>query len=182
MKQSDIPNSTLEYCLVEGNVKADSFELTSQYFPGIKGVLRMLEIIEHGTKWQSNISFDTNRLITRVINDTPFSLTNISNPIINIKVEQPITAANYLLESLDVTYKMFEPSQGSSFARFLAELTFKESVRGIETTEKMLKSGARLIVIGKLERLAANNGQIQFRISEPTLKGFLAKTTDRFDF
>lgn len=166
-------SSTLEYCLIEGHVKPESLELTSQYAPDVKGVVRMLEIVEHGTKWQSNISFDTHRLITRVINDTPFSLTNNSaDSKFTIRVNQPLSASDYLLESMDLTYKIFEPSQRSSFASLLAELTFNESVRGIETTEKMLRTGAKVIVLGKLERLpASRSGLFEFQVSEPTLKG-----------
>lgn len=163
--------SSLEYCLVEGNVKADSIELTSQYVPEIRGVIRMLEIIEHRTIWNSNIPLDSTRLITRVVNDTPFCLTDLLNPAILIKVDQPLLAGNHILENMDVTYKMFNPSQKSLFTRFLTELAYNVNVRGIETTEKMLKIGTKVLVIGKLEKLYNSNGKIRFKISQPTIKG-----------
>lgn len=171
LKLNELPTATLEYCMIEGNVKADSLELTSQFRPEIKGVVRMLEMVEHGTKWHSNVPFDTNRLITRVINDSPFSIISPLNPKLNIKVEQPLAAAEYLLESMELTYKVFEPAQRSTLARIIADLTFNETVRGVETTEKMLRTGAGVIVFGKLEKLATDNGQIKFRVSKPTLKG-----------
>ena len=171
---SELPSATLEYCMIQGTVKPDSLELSSQFKEGTKGVVRLLEIVEHGTKWHSNIALDTNRLITRVINNTPFSL---ATPNISIRVEQPLEA-EYLLDSMDVIYKTFEPSQQSVLARILSDLTFNETVRGIETTEKMLRSGANVIAFGKLERLSseslktgADAGKMLFRLGEPTLKG-----------
>lgn len=126
---------------------------------------------------KGNIAFDTNRLVTRVINDTPFSLKSSQNPNVSVKVETPLDA-EFLVECLDLTYKSFEPSKQSLFSKIVSDLTLNETVRGVETTEKMLRTGTEVTVFGRVEKLPPINdflkrasSLVQYRVSEPTIKG-----------
>jgi hypothetical protein len=112
-----------------------------------------------------------------VINDTPFSLKSSQNPNVSVKVETPLDA-EFLVECLDLTYKSFEPSKQSLLSKIVSDLTLNETVRGVETTEKMLRTGTEVTVFGRVEKLPPINdflkrasSLVQYRVSEPTIKG-----------
>lgn len=164
----------IEYGMMVGKIRPDNLDLKSHYNLDYSGVIRLLEISEHGTTWRNNISSDTKRIISKVTNEVPFSLVNEKNSI-RAQVTQPLKS-NYLLDYLEVSHKNFEPIKQSIFTRILNNLTSNETVRGIETTERMLKTGTELTAFGKIEKLTASTSSswlnmepdLNYRISEPT--------------
>ncbi|CAF0939879.1 unnamed protein product [Brachionus calyciflorus] len=171
-----VDNEVIDYGMIVGLVSPDNIELTSNYDKAIKGVIRVVEVREHGTKFNNNTSLDTNRLVSRVINDVPFSLVN-SN--VRVQVDDPLTA-NYLLEYLDLTHTNFEQTKDSLIKKILAGIFTNESVKGIQTTESMLKKGTRLTAFGRIEKLPNiastswlnQNNMANYRITESSLKDY----------
>ena len=159
--------------MIVGKIKPDSVDLKSHYHGDYSGVIRLLEISEHGTTWRNNISSDTKRVISCITNEVPFSLVGEKNAI-RAQVSQPLNS-NYLMEYLDVSHTSFEPTKQSLLSRILNNITSNETVRGVETTERMLKCGTELTAFAKIERLPTttssswlNSGpSISYRISEP---------------
>lgn len=160
--------------MMAGKIRPDNLDLKSHYKSDYSGVIRLLEISEHGTTWRNNISSDTKRIISKVTNEVPFSLVNDKNSI-RAQVEQPLKS-NYLLDYLEVSHKNFEPIKESIFTRILNNITSNETVRGIETTERMLKTGTELTAFGKIEKLSPSTSSswlnmepaLNYRISEPS--------------
>ena len=151
-------------------------ELASHYRGGdYKGVVRVFEIREHGTKINHNMSSDTTRLVTRVVEDVPFNLVDIDNRF-KINVHKPLDA-NFLLDELEISYHNFTPKEESIASKLLSLFTPVETIRGVETTEKMLKNGTHLTVFGKIEKVVSsystslfNKSQSNYKISEPSMK------------
>lgn len=165
-----LPDS-LEYVMVSGRVDSDSSYLTSNYNHIYKGPIKILEIKEHTTKFNTSSSRPSTRLISRVVNDVPFSLTPEQNNQIRIRIENPIKP-DYIFENLDLTYKKFEPSQDSSLYKLFSTLVSSEAALGIETTEHMLTQNTQVIGFGKLEALPPSfsvfGNKKQYRLVEPT--------------
>jgi E3 ubiquitin-protein ligase MUL1 len=187
---SDLPlnghnNEPIEYCKITGIVKPDNTDLVSHYNINYRGVVRIIDIREHGTTWRNNISSDTSRIISRVVTDVPFSLINYSerdSRSVRILVNQPLNA-NYLLDNLDLTHKSFEPSQQSLVSKLFTSVLTNEVVRGVETSEYMLRNNAELTCFGRVEKLSDLTQpaksiwstfqlQPQYRLVEPTKKGY----------
>lgn len=145
---------TVDYGMLVGQVKCDNTKLNSMYDKNAFGPIRKLEIKEHGTAWRSNYSTDTTRMIVNDLNNVPFSIVKNGESGARqiIKIEQPLNA-EYLLEALDTTYSHFEPTKQSTFSKILTELTMSESVRGIETTERVLREGTQLTAFGQIEKI-----------------------------
>lgn len=161
-----VTNEIVDYGMIVGKVKAESLELTSNYSNDVTGVVRLLEIKEHGTKWRNNVSFDTSRIVTRMTNDVPF---NIINNDVQIRVEQPLDA-EFIFDCLDLTHKSFEPVVRKSFlAQIISDVMLNEAVRGVETTEQMLRVGKQVTVFGRIEKLPSTQ-PIQYCIGEPSSK------------
>jgi len=162
--------------MLTGKIKPDNLDLKSHYQSDYSGVIRLLEISEHGTTWRNNISADTKRIISKVTNEVPFSLINDKNSI-RAQVSQPLKS-NYLVDYLEVSYKNFEPIKESLFTRILNNITSNETVRGIETTERMLKTGTELTAFAKIEKLPPTTSMswlnkepiLNYKISEPSEK------------
>ncbi len=151
-------------------------ELASHYRGNnYKGVIRVFEIREHGTKINHNISSDTTRLVTRIVEDVPFYLVDHENKF-KINVNKPLEA-NFLLDELEISYHNFTPKEESIASKLLSLFTPVETIRGVETTEKMLKNGTHLTAFGKIEKVVSpysssifNKPQSNYKISEPTSK------------
>jgi E3 ubiquitin-protein ligase MUL1 len=188
--------------MIVGRVQADHIELSSNF--AIKdgaydrGVVRILEIKEHGTTWRNNISSDTTRLISRLCNTVSFSLLcrqkhmQLGDEVsVRVGVNEPLRA-DYLLESLETTYTKFQPVQESLLSRVFSNIFSNESIRGVETTEHMLKTGTELTAFGKLERRTplsqstfgsfwSPSSEAELVIDKPTLKNcdFILTTLSR---
>jgi hypothetical protein len=52
---SELPTTT-EYALVKGYVEPMGNDVESNYKPGVRGVIRLTEIVAHGTNKSNNIS------------------------------------------------------------------------------------------------------------------------------
>lgn len=162
--------------MIVGRVEPDNLDLKSHFNDSYNGVIRILEIKEHGTSWRNNISADIKRTISRVINDVPFSLINkkIKNPI-RIQVTQPLEA-DYLMNYLDVSHTHFDRVKESIFSKIVNSIATNETIRGIETTEHMLKNGTELTAFGKIEKLPTSwlstSQTPQYRLSKPEKNGF----------
>jgi E3 ubiquitin-protein ligase MUL1 len=68
------------------------------------------------------------------------------------KIEIKSTDASYLMDELEVTHKLFERTDESSLTRLLKEFLSDEISHGVETSERMLKTGSMLYGYGKLEK------------------------------
>jgi hypothetical protein len=119
----------IEYGMVVGRVKPDNLDLISNYSKDYRGVIRVHEIREHGTRLSNNIMSDTTRLISKVVNDVPFSLIqeNENTKPIKIHVDSPLEA-DYLFENFALSYKKFEPSQDSLMSKVVSAIVSKETV------------------------------------------------------
>ena len=161
--------------MVVGRVKPKNVSLKSSYNSDATGVIRVLELKEHGTSWRNNIISDTTRTITRTINDVPFSLVNDKYAV---SIIRPLDA-DYLVDSFQSTYNNFEPSKESFATRLLNTLIANEQVRGIETNETMLLNDTQLTAFGKLELLPSK----ELRLSEPTKSGtrYIITSLNRLD-
>ncbi len=115
--------------MVVGRVKPDNLDLISNYSKDYRGVIRVHEIREHGTRLSNNIMSDTTRLISKVVNDVPFSLIqeNENTKPIKIHVDSPLEA-DYLFENFALSYKKFEPSQDSLMSKVVSAIVSKETV------------------------------------------------------
>jgi hypothetical protein len=116
--------------MVVGKVKPDNLDLVSNYNKDYRGVIRVNEIREHGTRLANNITSETNRLISRVVNDVPFSIIQEnadSNKLIKIHVDNPLEA-NYLYENFALSYSKFEPSTEKFLEKVVSAIVAKETV------------------------------------------------------
>lgn len=171
-----LDNEVIDYGMIVGVVSPDQAELSSQFDQNVKGVIRVLEMREHGTSFKNNISYDTNRLISRVANDVPFSLVGSGN--VRVQVEDPLTA-NFLLEYLELTHTQFQPVNENLLKKILSGLMTNETVKGIETSETMLKKDTRLTAFGRIEKLPslsssswlASSSKNRFKISKSAFTG-----------
>ena len=105
MNKDEAP-SVIEYAMISGTVKPVGEDLASHYNTSCHGVIRVLEIKEHGTRMANNIVTDTTKIISKVVNEVPF---NVVQKNLAVKVENPLES-NYLLDDLTLAYKTFEPS------------------------------------------------------------------------
>ena len=119
----------VEYGMVVGRVKPDNLDLISNYNKDYRGVIRVHEIREHGTRLSNNITSDTTRLISRVVNDVPFSIIQESENAkpIKIHVDSPLEA-DYLFENFALSFKKFEASQDSLMSKVVSAIVSKETV------------------------------------------------------
>jgi E3 ubiquitin-protein ligase MUL1 len=123
------------------------------------------------TKTAKTLSKD---LITK-----PFCLANGSfMKKSRIQISQP-TDADYLMNELEVTHLTFEQSDISTLARIVKELMSDEITHGIETTEKMLKTGTYLYGYGRLEKNSINNGLMLKKPSTNTSYLFILTKKNR---
>lgn len=115
--------------MIVGKVKPDNIDLVSNYNKYYRGVIRIHEIKEHGTRLTNNITSDTTRLISRVVNDVPFSIIQEqkNNKPIKINIENPLDA-EYLFENFALSFQKFETSQDSLMSKFVSVLISKETV------------------------------------------------------
>lgn len=171
-----LDNEVIDYGMIVGVVSPEQAELSSNFDKNVKGVIRVLELREHGTSLKNNVSYDTNRLISRVANDVPFSLVVSGN--VRVQVEDPLTA-DFLLEYLELTHKKFEPTNESLLKKLFSGLVTNETVKGIETSETMLKKGTHLTAFGRIEKLPnisssswlPSSSINRFKISKSSLNG-----------
>ena len=157
--------------MVSGRIDSDSSYLTSNYNNNYKGPIRILEIKEHTTKFNTSSTRPSARTISRVVNDTPFGIIPDVNNQIRIRIENSVKP-EYIFENLDLTYKKFEPSQDSSLYKLFSTIVSSEAALGIETTEHMLTQNTQVIGFGKLESLPPSfsvfGKKQQYRLVEPT--------------
>lgn len=117
--------------MVVGRVKPDKNDLVSYYNSNHHGVIRVHEIKEHGTRFANNITNDTTRIISKDINDVPFSLiqnTTIGGKPLRIQVDNPL-GADYLFENFFLCYTKFEPTKESLVSRVVSAVVAKETVK-----------------------------------------------------
>ncbi|RNA18922.1 mitochondrial ubiquitin ligase activator of NFKB 1 [Brachionus plicatilis] len=175
-KNQMLDNEVIDYGMIVGVVSPDQAEISSNFDKNVKGVIRVLEIREHGTSFKNNVSYDTNRLISRVANDVPFSLVVSGN--VRVQVEDPL-AANFLLEYLELTHKKFEPINESLIKKIFSGLVSNETLKGIETSETMLKKSTQLTAFGRIEKLPsiassswlASSSHNRYKISKSAFAG-----------
>lgn len=166
-------NDVIEYAMITGKIKPDNNDLTSNY-SNAKGVIRVHELRQHGTVSKSNISTDSTKLLSRVTNDVPFSVVDANR--VRAHVEDALSA-EFLMENLDLTYSHFETVKTPTFEKLFDILASKDIIRGIETTEKILRTDTLVTAFGKIEKLPDSKSKSwisgtvpipQYRISPPT--------------
>ena len=171
--------------MVIGKVKPTNLELKSNYKSEISGVIRLLKIIEHGELTKNGVKSNTKSVISNNTNEVPFHLVNNQDSF-RAHISQPLKSF-YLIENLEVSHTLFEPVKESigivnnvitNSAKEAASVSSETlRIRGIETIEKMLKSGTQLTVFAKIEKirsvditnswLSISHPYLTYKISEP---------------
>jgi len=154
-----------DYVCINGRVEPIGREILSNYNKN-RGVIRVIEIKEHGLKYGNSITSDTTKTLSKMANAEPFNLFNKITKT-RVQVDQPLKA-EFIMSELENTYKIFEPSTESFASKLFTSLLSNEITKGIETTEEMLKRGTMLHCYGKLERLSDDT----YRITAPLNSGF----------
>lgn len=177
--------NVIEYGMVIGKVKPTNLELKSNYKSEISGVIRLLKIIEHGELTKNGVKSNTKSVISNNTNEVPFHLVNNQDSF-RAHILQPLKSF-YLIENLEVSHTLFEPVKESigivnnvitNSAKEAASVSSETlRIRGIETIEKMLKSGTQLTVFAKIEKirsvditnswLSISHPYLTYKISEP---------------
>ena len=149
--------SKIDYGMVSGIVRPDDAYIISHYNNYHRGVLRSLKITEYFSKWRNEKWVDDSRGVSDIIEHVPFNIVSkIKKPSpFKIHIDSPLMA-DYLLESLQLTFEKYEKKH-DSFAEVIVEKLFTDEItRGIKTTEKMLKTKTPLIAFGRLEKIVPN--------------------------
>ena len=166
------PGSSLDYAMVSGQVKPDGISLSSHFDKSRFGVVQVIQIKEHRTRLNNNVISDSERIISRVVNQEPFSLVNEQLKV-RINVDQPLKAS-YILDSLILTHTDFKVSKDSILSKLVSIVFTDQHAKGHETTEHMLPAGRTMTAIGRLENVS-NNSFVDslptYRISQPRLDG-----------
>ena len=114
------------YGMVIGRVKPELHELSSNYDGKRKGVIRVLEVKEHGTNFRGDIKTDTVKTLSKSIDFEPFK---IQNSQLEVNIDKPLDA-NYLLENLHRSYTHFDMNQSGTLTKVAVAIFAKESVKG----------------------------------------------------
>lgn len=172
----------IEYGLIRGIVKPEVHELTSNYNQKYAGVIRVSEVKEHRSNFRNNVSTDTVRTLSKVVDYEPFKV-QANN--LEIKVDKPLNA-NYLLDNLHRTYTHFDMNKSGVLSKVAVAVFAKEHIKGIETTESMLLSKTNVCCFGKLVRIKGPNkgwipGTINYtyQLSQPESKEYIITSLSR---
>lgn len=165
----------IEYGMIVGKLApADSLKvLHSNFNKEYRGVLRILELKEHTSSIRDNVVRDSARLMSRIVNHESFKILKKNMQVL---VDQPLEAS-YLEENLHTTYNNFAVNMDSLTSKVVTAIIAKETVKGVETTERMLLTGTTLTCFGKLEQMPYSSSspswipgavKAQYRLSPPS--------------
>ncbi|CAG9821958.1 unnamed protein product [Phaedon cochleariae] len=149
------PETKLSYVSIRGTVKALGNPIISNSNPNVTGVIQLLRIKEHVIQ-RSSTGFwaDSERVIQEVHNVMPFSLETKG---IRIEVCDPL-AADVL--DMDVITDQFHPTVPSVIDHIWSFFAGVRQ-RGVQSTEKMLRTGTTITGIGEL--VAGKDGVIKLQ-------------------
>jgi E3 ubiquitin-protein ligase MUL1 len=113
----------------------------------------------------------------------PFSLVSGGGggKSVSAQICAPLDSA-YLLDYLEVTHEQFEPIKQSMLARILNTIASNDSIRGIETTERMLKTGTQLTAFAKIEKLPPSTSSTSWLSSGPKLTYRISKPHEKYSY
>ncbi|XP_020566701.1 mitochondrial ubiquitin ligase activator of nfkb 1-A isoform X1 [Oryzias latipes] len=140
------PGEALQYAVIEGSVKPAGEPLRSNSHQDIVGVLQKFTLKEHRLVW-SGISrswMDTERILHKRVNVTPFSLVGLDETA--VRVLSPLHASGENTEIINE--KFHQPSY--SFGQLVGQYLSGEKPKGHLEIEEMLKVGTTLTGIGEL--------------------------------
>lgn len=149
------PERKLSYVAIRGTVKPLGNPIISNSNPNISGVVQLLRIKEHVIQ-RSTAGFwaDSERVIQEVHNVMPFSLETKG---ILIEICEPL-AADVL--DMDVISDNFHPTVPSVIDHIWSFFAGVRQ-RGVQSTEKMLRTGTVITGIGEL--VTGKDGQLKLQ-------------------
>ncbi|XP_072384280.1 mitochondrial E3 ubiquitin protein ligase 1 [Diabrotica undecimpunctata] len=155
------PDHKLSYVAIRGTVKALGNPIVSNANPTVTGVVQVLKIKEHVIQ-RSTAGFwaDSERVIQEVHNVMPFALETRG---IQIEICDPLGAEVLDMDVISDNFHPTVPSVIDHIWSFFAGIR----QRGIQSTEKMLRTGSVITGIGEL--VAEKDGNL--KLQPPTEGG-----------
>jgi len=125
--------------------------LACHFRPDVRGVAINRKTCEVKQKW---LSFskkweDEDIVVSCVSDEIPFSLRGVSCDLPLVKVENP-SLSDWFENSLQVVHEEFTPKGPSNMLDSVMNLANGEYIKGYNETEKVLKIGTKLLVIGEV--------------------------------
>jgi len=143
------PEKLLKYVALSGLVTTSSKPVTAHARPDIKGVANYRtqrevkeKFMSFSQRWESD---DT--VVSSVIEQVPMEIADKKNKNV-VSVVNP-AESEWFTESLEVVSKEFKPSKDPSLLDAVLDITAGERLRGYSETERMLKLGVNLLVVGE---------------------------------
>ncbi|XP_022909989.1 mitochondrial E3 ubiquitin protein ligase 1-like [Onthophagus taurus] len=153
------PNQKIPYVIIRGTVKPLGNPVISANNPQITGVVQSLSIREHVVQ-RSSAGFwsDQERIINESHNVTPFVLQTSGS---NVEILDPLAAE---ILDMDVISNQFNPNQPKVMDHVWAFFVGIKQ-KGVQTTEKMLRTNAIITGIGEL--VTSSDGK-RVKLQPPT--------------
>ncbi|XP_002124214.2 mitochondrial ubiquitin ligase activator of NFKB 1-like [Ciona intestinalis] len=144
----DAPHGIIPYAAINGLVRCDSNPLSCDSLPEIKGVFWEKTTTEHKDVWAkySNTWHSVNNTVSSLSKRAPFSLSKDSKS--KVEVIDPEKSA-WFSDSVEVVHDSYTP-QSQSVVDSIVGFVSGERLKGFSTTEKMLRLGSKLCVIGEI--------------------------------
>lgn len=159
-----LPNE-IPYVMISGIVVPVQEELKSES-NNRGGVIQVIEVKErYRTYKQDEKDSHKTRIVSKVVNNEPFYLAS-KNLNVKIEIVRAIDA-NCVLNELETISHRYEPVSQSMLKKLFTSVISNETVKGVETSEKMLKTGTHLLAFGKLKRIDNGNKNYQYYLSAP---------------
>jgi len=143
------PDKTLKYVALSGLVATSSKPLEAQGRPDIKGVANFRtqrevkeKFVPFSQRWENE-----DQVVSSVQEQVPMELADRSGTN-KVQVINP-QESEWFNETLEVVSKEFRPSKDPSLLDAVLDITAGERLRGYSNTEKMLRLGANLLVVGE---------------------------------
>ncbi|XP_022909990.1 mitochondrial E3 ubiquitin protein ligase 1-like [Onthophagus taurus] len=139
----DYPGYRIPYACIQGVVKPIGVPIISNSNPKVNGVVQYIILREHIAQLTEGHWSDRQRIIRKIRNVVPFTISNSEQ---SVKILAPLSAAMLDMDIISDTYS--GNAQEVISHAWSHILGVKQT--GIQTTEKMLKSGTILTAIGEL--------------------------------
>jgi len=143
------PERTLKYVALSGLVATSSKPLEAQGRPDIKGVANFRtqrevkeKFVPFSQRWENE-----DQVVSSVQEQVPMELADRGGKC-KVQVVDP-QESDWFAETLEVVSKEFKPSKDPSLLDAVLDITAGERLRGYSNTERMLKLGANLLVVGE---------------------------------
>ncbi|XP_019868962.2 mitochondrial E3 ubiquitin protein ligase 1 [Aethina tumida] len=149
------PESKLSYVSIRGTVNPLGNPIVSNNNPNASGVVQLIRIKEHVVQ-RSTTGFwaDSERTIQEVHNFMPFTLKNNS---MQVEIVDPLSAE---VLDMDVVFDEFKPTVPTVMDHIWGFFSGVRQ-RGVQSTEKMLRTGTIVTGIGEL--VYTNDGSLRLQ-------------------